>query len=798
MKSLTTILLAFLFGFNSFAQQSPSTGKNTLHGIVQEEKTLQPIAYATIKVTDANVKIIATVITDEKGNFKLEGLVNGTVIVEINALGYQSLTNTANFTNGTSRINLGTMFLKQDATLLNSITVTGSSPTISLKLDKKVFDASKDLLAQNGSAIELLNAVPSVNVSPSGGISLRGNSNVLVLINGRRTGLTQSNALDQLPADQIDKVELITNPSSRYDAAGSAGIINIILKKNKKAGFNGQIRLVGGIPNDTRVNPSLNYKSDKINLFSTFGIRLSDYVGLYKTNQSVQKNGVTSLLTQQQNEDRHDDGKLLYVGADYAFNAQNSITAAYLRNATNDHDKTNLAYNYQSKNALDSSLTRNGESWEKRNYNQLEFNYTKLFEKAGRKYTVDLQYDFWNSDKDWILGTTRTFPNAKALPGIRTSSIGASKDLMIQTDYSTPVDSTSNLELGLKFENRKVTSDFIAEQQNSSNWTVIDDINNQLTYNELIGSAYAQWNNKWGKFAYQLGLRSELTQIKIADLAGDYTNNKDYIRLFPTLNLNYTLAQTASIQASYSKRINRPSLNALYPFNELTDFNSRYVGNPDLNPSYADVFEFGFLKSWNKFTFNPSVYYQYNNAVIQDYSYRNAQGIFISTPINIESETRSGIELSTLYNPLKWLQTNLELNFYRFKQNGLYNNQSFDYAGQILTARASTQFKLQQGIGLQLRYNFTGAQNNAQSHTKAIHYIEFGSSKSLFKNKANVSFDITNLFNLRKFNTTTTGSDYAITQINSPNAVRYRLSFVYKLNLKDNQAIRQAKTGNRN
>ncbi len=797
MKSLFLFFAILLYCSIGKAQQiNPSTIKS-VHGTVQEQSSTNPITYVTVRIKDASNKLLAATITDEKGIFNLEFTSKDSVIIEWSLVGYQTLVKPLSGL-GTS-FRLGIIKLQPDATLLKEITINGEQPSTSLKLDKKVFQVGKDVLSKAGSSLDLLNSVPSVSVSPSGSVSLRGNSSVLILINGRRSGLTQGNALDQLSADQIERVEVIANPSSRYDAAGSAGIINIVLKKNKTSGLNGQLSLVGGIPNETRITPSLNYKSNKINLFSTFGLRYSDYDGLYTSDQSTQDGGVTHFLHKNQNEDRHDDAKMLYFGGDFLINNHNTITAAFLNKTTKDHDKTALNYDYTKLGrALDSTLLRNGESWENRNYNQLEFNYTKTFDKANKKYTIDMQYDFWNSDKDWNLSTQKTFPVASNFAGIRTNSIGSSKDFMLQTDYVQPLDSLANLEVGLKAEKRNVTSAYKAEQQSNGDWEIFDNINNQIVYDELIGSAYLQFNNKWNKIAYQLGVRTELTKITLEDKAGSFNETKEYTRFFPTLNLSYQFSANATLQASYSKRINRPSLFLLYPFNELTDFNSQYVGNPDLNPSYADVVEFGFLKTWSKFTFNPSLYYQHNKAVIQDYTYRNANGVFMTTPVNIEGETRSGIELSTLYNPYRFLNINMEINAYRFKQRGFYADQDFHYSGNILTSRLSVQTRLPQKISFQFRYNFTSAQSNAQSRTASIHNLDFGVSKLLLKDKATLLFDVTNLFNLKKFETTTTGSTYLLSQTNRPNAARYRLTFIYKFNLKENQGVRQAKMGNRN
>ncbi len=784
-----TFTLFICFWLNSTAQLK----ERSFSGHVKEKTTNTAIPFASVTILNEAGKTLVSGMADDKGKFILGTTQQGKLSIEFSFMAYHKVSVTIEADK--HKADLGTVLMEPDAKMLNEVSVMAEKAAVSLKLDKKVFEVGKDILSQSGSVTELLAGVPSVSVAPGGGVSLRGNSSVLVLINGRRSGLTAGTALEQLPADQVERVEVIANPSAQYDASGSAGIINIVLKRNKKSGFNGQLRLVGGIPNDSRISPSLNYKSNKLNLFSTIGLRFSDYVGLYKTNQTVNQNGFNSMLNQRQDENRHDDGRLVYFGADYQPDSLNTITIAYLRNATKDHDKTTLGYNYF-RSVPDSTLVRSGESWENRNYNQLEFNYTRLFKKPGKKLTIDMQYDFWNSAKNWNLATSKILPSVEQRPEIRTSAIGSSKDFAVQSDMVIPLKGKATLTYGIKAENRKVNSDFLAEGRTANGWAVIDNIDNGVGYNEFIGSAYLQFSSKISRFSYQLGLRSEYTEVSIDDRKGVYNSNKDYLKLFPTLHLGYEMSKSTSLQLSYSRRINRPALNNLYPFNEITDYNSRYVGNPDLNPSYANVLELGLLKRVGTLIINPSLYYQHNTGVMIDYNYRE-NGLFISMPVNIKQEERSGAELSVLYNPYKWLQMNMELNAYHFSQAGVYASQDFAFSGNTYTSRLGTQVKLPNKFSVQARYNFTGAVNNAQSNMKAIHSIDVGFGQNFLKDKASLLLDVSNLFNLRKFSTTTTGQGFSITQVNSPNAARYRLTFVYRLNLSDGQGVRQAKSGNR-
>ena len=804
MKNILALCLSILLCQPVGAQQpttpaaNPAGPVSTVSGTARDRASGTPVPYATVNVKDAAAKLVGGGISDDQGAFRLEGVPAGELTLEVRFMGYQTVSQPLRVPAAGGKLDVGPVLLAPDVTQLAEVTVTGEKPGISLQLDKKVFEVGKDILSQSGSANDVLNGVPSVAVNPTGGISLRGNPNVTVLVNGRRSGLTQGSGLDQIPATQIERVEVITNPSARYDAAGTAGIINVILKKTKKPGLGGQLRLVGGQPNDSRLNAGLTYKSGKFNVFANAGLRLSDYLGRYRTDQVTGLGNRPTSLSQRQVEYRHDDGRILYFGADYAINERNTITAAFLRNETRDRDQTTLEYEYATAGGQpDSTLRRDGDSRENRSYNQLEFNYTRLFAQAGRKYTADVQYDFWNSDKDWTLTTRRLSPQDGALPGIRTGSVGGSRDLRVQTDWVQPLSERARLEVGLKAESRQVTSDFRAEEQRGAEWAVFRGINNSLRYDELISSGYAQVGSKLNKLSYLLGLRAELTRITLADRAGEFNNRKNYTRLFPTLNLSYQFREGLTTQLNYSRRIDRPSLWLLYPFNELTDLNAQTVGNPDLNPAYTDALEWGLLRNWAKVTFNPSVYFQRTTDFIQTYTYRDATGTFISTPVNLRGETRLGLELSVLYNPAKWLNFNTELNLFRFRQQGTYREQDFGFADQTVTGRFSTQLKLPASFAVQARYSVTGPQNNAQARTRAIHNADVALSKNLLQNRATLTLDGTNLFDTNQTRTRTQGQTFDFSQVSNRNAARYRLSFMYRFNLKDGRAIRQARGSNR-
>ncbi|MGK0363331.1 MAG: outer membrane receptor protein involved in Fe transport, partial [Saprospiraceae bacterium] len=392
MKKLTSLLIILLTFSIAIVAQTENLNIGVIKGQLVSV-THEPVAYASISIFDTDEKLIIGTISEENGTFLLEKVTLDTVILDVQFLGYQTYRKELVLSRKIKKINLESIILEEDAKQLEEVVVTAEKSKYSLQLDKKVFEVGKDAMSQGGSALDVLEQVPLVTVEPSGGVSLRGSSAVQILINGKRSGLTMNNALDQIPSDNIEKVEVITNPSASFDASGSAGIINIVLKKNKGEGWNGQIGVRAGTPADYSVTPGINYSGKKINFFSNLRWRYSDYIGRYTTEQQTFSEGNTSFLNQREDENRHDDGRSGYFGADYSFDEQNSITLAYFRAETKDTDLTLLNYNLENNIGGKNDFLRTGNSVEARNYNQIEANYTHEFLRKGEKLTFDFQYD---------------------------------------------------------------------------------------------------------------------------------------------------------------------------------------------------------------------------------------------------------------------------------------------------------------------------------------------------------------------------------------------------------------------
>ncbi|RTZ46586.1 hypothetical protein EJ377_21010 [Chryseobacterium arthrosphaerae] len=371
-------------------------------------------------------------------------------------------------------------------------------------------------MAKGGSANDVLNNVPSVSVDVNGAVSLRGNSGVNILIDGKPSVISLNNGLEQIPASQIEKVEVITNPSAKYQAQGNAGIINIVLKKNTLSGLNSSVQAGVGDPANYNGNINFSYKKEKFNLFGNIGTRFRNLHIKEDRNQTTLKNGVKNLLLQNNMTDRRDQAYNFYVGGDYYINDKNTLTGSFYHSILIINNHINYVYNYFNQSNVQDSLIHRYEHYrEPKKYNQLELNYVKNFEQKGKSWTTSLRYDFWNDDENQDISQYRLFPSRVSSPELVTRNIESSNDIFVQSDYIQEKND-SKLEMGIRGDFRAIKSDY----QTVSDEVLLQQYNNKLNYSENLLGAYMQWGNKINKWRYLLGLRSELSMIRISDRAG--------------------------------------------------------------------------------------------------------------------------------------------------------------------------------------------------------------------------------------------------------------------------------------
>ena len=754
-------------------------------GKVLDQTSQTPLGFATITILDAKSKnIIGGETTDESGFFKLK-IPSGKYDLKIEFLSFKSYS--LENIDILKDLDLKVIELEPDATQLAGVEIVGERSTIEYKLDKKVFNVGKDITSKGGNVTDILDNVPSVSVDAGGGISLRGNNNVRILINGKPSVLSANGGLEQLPADMVAQIEVITNPSARYEASGTAGIINVVLKKNKQGGMGASLQLTSGYPADHRTNLNINFKTEKFNLFSNIGYRYSNIYGERIRHQSVERNGQTSILDQTEDIKRNDDHFNFYIGGDYYFNKKNTLTVSYYKNIIENTDEMETQYSYSnSASEIDSVISQNENYSEPQNFNQLEIDYEKTFDKKGQKFTTSIVYDWWNDDENESLTLQNTVPFSEEKINTVTRDIESSKDFLLQADFVSPLKNNGRLEAGFRGEIRRITSDYSA----TINEEPIFAFNNLLDYDEQIYGAYLQYGKKIKKFNYLLGLRTELSDIGISDRENKFNDDKNYIGFFPTAHLTYNFSEKTNLQMSYSRRINRPRFWQLNPFGGLSDIRNRFVGNPDLNPMYTDSYELGFLKRWQNLTLNPSIYFQHNTDFFQFATILDEQGNFLMFPINLSHENRGGVEISAIYNPVKWLRLSGEFNYYQFKQVGEFENINFDTEDNNWSARINSRMKFNKGLTAQGTFRYRAKNQSGQFLTKAQHSFDFGISKDLIGEKGNLALNFRNILDSRIERQIVTGENYLLESEGKRMGRRVSATFTYRFNRKKNERDR--------
>lgn len=714
----------------------------TIKGKILEASTKQPIANASVTLQLAeDQKNIKSFAANENGEFLIK-IVPGKYQLKFEFISFVPFLLENKKID--SDLDLGDILLNEDVKLLQSVNVLGEKSSLELNLDKKVFNVGKDLMSKGGNAGDILNNVPSVNVDANGVISLRGNNAVRILINGKPSMMSMNNGLAQLPASSIEKVEVITNPSARYEAQGGAGIINIVLKKNSLSGLNGSLQAGAGSPAIYNGNANISFKTEKINLFTNLGLRIRN---LYLTENRIQTtigNVVKKTLFQDNFTKRRDDSYDFYLGGDYYINPKNTLTGSFFHSTLIIDNDIDYNYNYfGNNNTRDSSIYRHEHYREPKKYNQLELYHVKTFDNKDHKWTTSLQYDFWNDDENQHINQQQTFPSSISSSNLTTKNIERSNDIFIQSDLKTTLGIFGNFETGLRSDLRAIRSDYWAK----SNDILLPQYNNKLNYDENLFSAYVQFGNKIKKLNYLLGLRAEMSFIGISDRVGTFNEKKEYINIFPTAHLVYNLQKNTDLQLSYSRRINRPEFWQLNPFGGLSDIRNLTVGNPDLDPTYTNSFELALLKRWNKFTITPNFYFARTNNYFQYVLKQTAEGNFLRTPINLNNEERYGLEISSTYNPTSWWRLSWNLNYYRFKQQGAFEGKEYGVDDKMWTTQLNSRIKLPKNLAIESLVSYRAKFKDIQSINKAQYRVNLAISKDILQEKMTISATANNIFN---------------------------------------------------
>ncbi|SIQ19990.1 outer membrane beta-barrel family protein [Maribacter ulvicola] len=772
MKAKIKILLTLLTIVcqTTFAQEIKVSGK------VLDKLNSEPLEYATIifiAVEDASK--ISGGITNEKGGFNIT-IAKGSYDIKVEYIGYTPYEiKNKTLTENTS---LGTISLSEDAQALSEVVITSEKKLVSTKFDKKIYNVSKDLTTQGSNALEALNNVPSVNVSTNGGITLRGSGNIRILVNGKPSGLvgiSNTQALERLQANSIESIEVITNPSARYDAEGASGIINIILKKGRVQGFNGSVQAVVGNPTNYGISANINYRKEKFNVFAngSYAYVKTPGDGFANTVYKDENNITTGFLNERSTQKRGGHNFMFAFGSDFYFNDNNTLTFMGLVTKEDNDNVGDIIFDtYGSDSNLLHTRLRTDNENEQDASNEFSLTYESFFdEEKEHVLTVAAKYDSNKEDEHSFYNDTFIFGTGADAKD-RATTLETQSNLLFQADYIFPFTENGMIEAGYKSNFRDVSYNFTVEEfdSNANIWNTNTDLSNQLDYIENIHAIYGQYANKFGKFNILVGARIEVSDIDINYFTTNTFLKKNYTNIFPTLHLGYELSENDELKASYSKRIKRPGFWELNPFSSFTNDLNLESGNPDLNPMFTNSYELGYLKNWEQVNLNATTYFQHSTGLMQTVTTQTGRfteddiPILISKPLNIGTENRYGLEISTTYKPNSWLQINADANVFGYQQKGNFlnkvedpNNQgsfidvpeTIDFSSSSWFARVAPKFQLPKDFDIQLRMIYNGDFKESTSYRKSVFVTNIAVNKELFDGKGSLNLSVSDLFNSR-------------------------------------------------
>jgi len=803
---LPAIAIALTLSLSAQHPGGPRGGENAsfkgvIRGVVRDAGTGSGIEYATVmalRLKDST--LVNGTISGPDGKFSFE-VGPGRYLVRVEFLSYDKTEVSPVMVHpGNPVADLGELLLHPDATDLEGVEVTGERSQVSIGLDKKVFNVEKDLTNIGGSARDVLDNVPSVYVDMDGNINLRGSTNVRLLIDGKPstlTGISSADVLDQLPANSIESIEVITNPSARYDAEGLAGIINIKLKKNRLNGINGLVNLTAGWPHNHTASFNVNHKNGPWNLFAAYTARYRDRPGNGSNERTITLNDTTTWSDQFTDFHRYGFSHYLNAGAEYAFTPKSSLTGSVVVRSASGGRETFTTYSDYDFNRI---LTSYHERQTLEPGKDLSFDYNLSFDQrferkrqhlsASMRYSTGQESEMGAISEQWFDSNLNPLGSYSLLQRIATAD--GSGSFTGQVDYQHPWGEKGLFEAGYKITTQDLDNSYEVTQlmDSSLTWEILPEVTNHFRYNEMVNAAYLIAGNKAGKFSFQAGIRAEQTRVKTALLETSESDTKQYLDFFPSLHLGFEFTEGNIVQVSYSRRLRRPHAYMLNPFHSYSDPLNQWMGNPNLDPEYTHSFEAGYVRYTRKWNMSASLYYRHTDNVIQRFREVQDNGISLTYPVNMSTRDNFGAELVFSGSVFDWWRLNGSVNYFREQVDGGNLGEQYTSDTWSYTARANSVFYFWKKAQLQATFNYRGPRETTQGTFNALYFLDLGLQKSILSDKGTIGFRISDVFNSRRFS-----MDYDLEglQIHSTfrHGVRtFLLNFTYKINNYQNQRNR--------
>jgi len=716
----------------------------TIVGVVVDASSGEPIEYATVALIKSDDgTILDGTTTDVDGKFSL--MARGRqAAVEVSFIGYEAVM-IEDIEVQRPTTDLGKIQLGADGEMLDEVVVRAEKSTTEFRLDKRVFNVGQDLSTTGASALEVLNNVPSVNVDIEGSVTLRGSSGVQILIDGRPSVLAdEGNALGTITADMIDKVEVVTNPSAKYEAEGTSGIINIILKKNEKKGINGSVTLNTGVPHNHSVGLSLNNRTSRFNFFTQAGV---GYKELPRDSENINEDRITGNIVSSIGEEfRNETFYNFILGSDYYINKKNVVTLS-----------GSIAYEVEEQPSSTSFELTDGSgqvvsAWER----------TEVTEATNPKYQYELKYkrDFDGSKDHQLLFSAigNFFGKDQSSIFTNTASLGTRNDedqltatsfqegkYTFNLDYTRPFENGWTIETGTQYVTNNVQNDFTVEDEVDGVFVVNPGLTNVFDYDQKVLGVYGTAAYEGEKWGIKGGLRLENTDLStLLETTGE-SNNQNFNNLFPSAHTSYKLTERVSLQAGYSRRIYRPRLWDLNPFFNIRNNFSVRAGNPNLLPQYTDSYEVGSIFIYEKLSFNVNVYHRYTTEVIERVS-TFEDNVNIFKPFNIGTERTTGLEYNFKYAVSDAITFNGDANYNIFTREGEFAEQVFDFTADQWSGKLTGRYKINKQIEVESTGRYNSRRQTVQGESSANIFADFGLRYKMLKGKAVINLSVRDVF----------------------------------------------------
>ncbi|HWV67845.1 outer membrane beta-barrel protein [Chitinophaga sp.] len=755
--SLMVVLFVASYNVNA---QTPIPTSLKITGKVADIVTGKPIEYASVVLLkQADSSMVTGAYTTPTGTFSLNNITPGIYVVRVTFMGYEKLEKAVRVTEGKNTF-AGTLRLQSAGKVLNAVEIKAEKPAFSMQIDRQVFDAGNMINAEGGTGTDILKNIPSVDVDIDDNITLRGKS-VTIYVDGKPSPFGDAKtALQMIPAESIDRVEVINNPSAKFEANGSGGIINIVLKKDKAIGYNVMFNVGGATRGEGFGSANASLRIKRFNFFANYNTRYEKVNG---SGNSFRQNLITDssntrYFSQKSKNENNNTNNGARFGFDYFLDDHNTFTLSQGLNFNHSQNEDNFLLNY-----MDDKMEslRNGERvnspYNRSNNKNTNLSYKHTFDKPNQELTAYISYSGNNSSSGSSYNTQYHIASVDTLPNAdrqRNRGTNGNRFWNMQSDYTSPFGKKGKLEAGVKATMRHIDNDYLATL---FNWDVDDyvvspDLSNKYNYEEDIYAGYVNFANAFGNLGYQVGVRAEQSQLKGYSFTKDTTVNNRFFNLFPSVFLKYNMPknQNQSLVFNYSTRIDRPNFDQLLPYINNSDPQNIRTGNPELQPALSHKFELSYSVYYpetNNYLSTSTYYAQTNDNIDRISTLDTISGVTTTKPMNLATQQNMGGNVSYSLNLTKWWKVwaNLNVEYSKLTSTAV-NNENFSYG-----LNGNTQFRLPGRFSVELGGHFRSPRIQPQGTFKAMNGIDLGLRKELLERKLVVALNISDLLNSQQF-----------------------------------------------